>query len=129
VPGCSAAGENPRAVLVAPGETRRAEFVVTCGAELSVLEVRTHTTGIEPFPTGYKVALDGNTPRTIGVHGTLTIPDLEPGDHLVLLTGLGTDCGVAGSNPLTLQLAPNATARAEFTVACFASRGASGSRR
>ena len=62
-------------------------------------------------------------PETIGVDAMLTIPDLESGDHLVLLTGLGTDCGVTGSNPLSLQLAPNATARAEFAVACFASRG------
>jgi hypothetical protein len=122
-PGCSVDGENPRAVLVAAGETRRAEFVVTCGADRSALEVRTHTTGIEPFPAGYQVALDGNPPQTIGVNATLTIADLESGDHLVLLTGLGTDCGVTGSNPLSLQLAPNATARAEFAVACFASLG------
>jgi TolB protein len=123
VPGCSVVGENPRQVLVTAGETRRVDFAVTCSPVRSILEVRTHTTGLEPFPASYEMALDGGVPRSIGVTAALTIPDLDPGDHLILLTGLGTNCAVTGSNPLSLRLVPDSTTRAEFAVTCFASRG------
>jgi hypothetical protein len=123
VRGCRIDGENPRQVLVSAGETQRVDFAVTCAPERSALEVRTRTTGLEPFPAAYEVALDLGIPQSIGVNATLAIPDLESGDHLVGLSGLGTNCAVTGSNPLSLRLVPDSTVRAEFAVACFASRG------
>jgi hypothetical protein len=79
------------------------------------LEITTATTG-DPGED-YTVIVDGASPRTIAATATLTIPDVEVGSHVVLLT-LPTGCILEGENPRTIAVAESATATTAFIVTC-----------
>ncbi len=85
---------------------------------MPALEIRTATSGTAPDPDGYTVAVDGGTPRPIGVTDTLIVDPLPPGVHGVALAGLAAHCAAAGENPATATVARGATTVVEFVVAC-----------
>src|SRR4051794_41608175 len=78
-------------------------------------ETTTATTG-DPGED-YTVIVDGASPRTIAATATLTIPDVEVGSHVVLLT-LPTGCILEGENPRTIAVTESATATTAFIVTC-----------
>lgn len=98
-------------------------LVAACGGEFvepttAVLELRTVTTGAPVDPDGYAVRLDGGQPTAIGVNGTLSVPDLVAGEHVVELVGLASNCVPAGANPLTVTANAGDVVRARFEVVC-----------
>jgi hypothetical protein len=76
------------------------------------------TTGSLPDPDGYTVAIDGATGVDIGVNGTYTKGELDPGDHLVALSGLAGNCTVVGDNPRTASVTVGDTIAVAIEVAC-----------
>jgi Tol biopolymer transport system component len=87
------------------------------------LEVTTSTGGTELDPDGYSVQIDGGAAQALAVEATLTIAELAPGDHTVLLTGLAANCTISGANPLTVVVTAGETAPAAFAVTCAPTTG------
>jgi hypothetical protein len=82
-----------------------------------VIEITTTTTG-DPG-TDFTVIVDGASPRTIAANGTLTIPGVEVGSHIVQLT-LPTGCTLEGENPQTVGVTEDVAAPVAFAVTCGA---------
>jgi probable HAF family extracellular repeat protein len=87
------------------------------------IEITTATTGSDPDPDGYAVAIDGGTEIMVPITGTLRSDNLESGSHSVRLAGLAEHCAVQGENPRLVTVEAGATAQVSFTVVCSASTG------
>ena len=87
----------------------------TTGPPTGTLEVTTSTTGAPG--EDFTVIVDGASPRTIAATATLTIPEVEVGSHVVLLT-MPAGCVLEGENPRTVDVTQGATATAAFVVTC-----------
>lgn len=99
-------------------EIRR--ILVLCQAPSSpgTLQVDTSTTGDDIDPDGYSVSVTGQTSQAVGVNGSVSFPNLTPGNYQVQLTGVAANCTVAGSNPRTVAVPGGGTATTTFTVTC-----------
>jgi hypothetical protein len=115
---CSVAGDNPRSVTIAVGETTTAAFDLTCGGTTGALEVTAQTTGPSPDADGYAVSLDGTDRGPIGANAVLTLSNLIPGSHVVGLTGVAANCQVDGDNLRVVTIVAQATATLTFAVTC-----------
>ncbi len=82
------------------------------------LEITTVTTGDQPDPDGYVVALDG-TGHPIGSNATLTLSDLAAGDHQVELQGLAAHCALAGPNPRGITLGDGSPGQITLRISCL----------
>jgi TolB protein len=104
---------------------------VSCddGADITVpprtgaLEITTMTEGPDIDSDGYSVHVDGGDAQEITVSATLTIADVIPGTHSVLLTELAPNCTVSGANPQTIVVLPVETASLTFAVTCIPAVG------
>jgi hypothetical protein len=88
------------------------------GPLTGAVAITTSTTGAEPDPDGYTLLLDGSDMRPIGAAAADTLSDLSPGNHLVGLTGMASNCELQGDNPRGVAVAAGATAAAAFVVTC-----------
>ena len=125
-PNCELQGDNPRGVAVAAGATTLATFILTCAEpvpEAGSLRVTTATSGASADADGYTVTLEGDAARPIGTSGSITIPNLVPGEYSVELGGVAGNCAVSGDNPRIITVATAATATATFSVVCQATTG------
>jgi Tol biopolymer transport system component len=118
---CTVAGDNPRTVAVAAGSTASTTFSVACVAETGDLEVSAATTG-DDQDDAYTVSVDGGAAQAIDANGTLTFPDLTPGDYEVTLGDIAANC-VTSNNPRTVAVAAGGTASTTFDVACTSQVG------
>jgi hypothetical protein len=124
---CQVSGANPQTVTVSGGASAAVAFTVTCvevpGGN-GTLRITTATSGPDPDPNGYDVAVDVGAAQPIGVNAATTLTNVSAGDHSVQLSGVATNCNVQGSNPRSISVASGATAEVSFTVSCSASTGA-----
>jgi Tol biopolymer transport system component len=67
---------------------------------------------------GYTISVDQGAPMTIADRGTVTIPGLATGRHLVLLGGVAQNCEILGGNPLPI-MAKEAPLQLSFYVTCY----------
>src|SRR3954471_432722 len=86
------------------------------------LEITTQTSGSVPA-TGYAYRVDGEPAQTIGSNARVSRADLDPGSHVVQLTGLPEGCAPAGDNPKAVSVAAGATTTIDFSVTCVAPVG------
>lgn len=112
------AGDNPRSVSIAVGQTTTAAFDVTCGGTTGSLEITAQTNGPSPDADGYAVSLDGTDRGPIGANAVLTLSNLPPGSHVVGLTGVAANCQVDGDNLRVVTIVAQATATVTFAVTC-----------
>lgn len=82
------------------------------------IEVTVSTSGADVDTDGFSVSVDGGTARFVAAGGSVTLADLSPGSHSVLLTGLAENCRVDGTNPRTVMVGSNGTATVAFAVVC-----------
>jgi adhesin/invasin len=115
---CGVAGDNPRSVTIAVGQTTTAAFDLTCGGTTGALEVTAQTSGPSPDADGYAVSLDGTDRGPIGANAVLTLSSLPPGSHVVGLTGVAANCQVEGDNLRVVTIVAQATATLTFAVTC-----------
>jgi hypothetical protein len=115
---CSVAGDNPRSVTIAVGQTTTAAFDLTCGGTTGNLEITAQTNGPSPDADGYAVSLDGTDRGPIGANAVLTLSNLTPGSHVVGLTGVAANCQVDGDNLRVVTIVAQATATLTFAVTC-----------
>jgi TolB protein len=118
---CTVNGANPVTVEITENATVQAAFAITCtGTGTGSISVTTQTTGSNLDPDGYTVAVDGGSPQTVGVNGSLTIAGLSPGNHSVQLAGIASNCTVGAPNPRTVSVTSGATVATTFQVSCVA---------
>jgi hypothetical protein len=126
---CEVQGQNPRTVSVVAGETVNETFAVLCVQPPPVtggLSVTTTTSGVSPDPDGYTATVDGNDAGAIAAEGSLAVPDLGAGDHLVGLAGVAANCTVEGANPRTAAVVAGVVVSVAFGIECEAPPPGSG---
>jgi len=87
------------------------------------LDIATSTSGPEPDADGYSVQVDGGAARAIGATGTLSIPDVPPGNHTVELADMASNCTISSLNPQAVSVTAGETATASFAITCGATTG------
>jgi WD40 repeat protein len=107
-----------------------------CGSDpaepaAAALELTIRTTGRDLDSDGYDVTIDAGSPLAVPTNGSVTIPDLAPGVHTLVLTGLAGNCTLTTPTPLEITVPGAAGAVTTVEVACtaiytLAYRGASG---
>jgi hypothetical protein len=86
------------------------------------IQVTTNTSGTDLDTDGYTVSVDGDTPQAIGIDDTLIIPEVEPGDHTVVLAGVASNCTVGFGNNQRIATVPvGDTVKVAFAVTCESS--------
>lgn len=113
-----AAGENPQTVAISSGSTAAATFAVTCAPSTGSLVASTSTDGTATDPDGFELTVDGAGRGSLPPNGSVTVPQLSAGTHLVGLTGLALNCTVTGDNPIAVTVVAGETAQVRFTVTC-----------
>src|SRR5437899_2160332 len=96
---------RPRALLGLPDVGALAVTVATSGSNT---------------PSGYTMTVDGSSSQSVGANGVATFIGLAPGDHVVLLSGVPSNCTVSGANPRTVSLIAGLVAATTFSVSCTA---------
>lgn len=117
-----ATGPNPREVSVAGGLVSPVTFTVTCAepaAETGTIAIELETTGTEPDPDGYAVAVDGVT-QAGPLNGSFAIGLVPAGTRTVELLDVAQGCAVAQSAERTVELQSNSTSTERFEVTCGA---------
>lgn len=84
------------------------------------LEIVMNTSGANPDPDGYEIAIGGGTPQPIGTNATLTVGALDAGPYTVAVSGVAVNCEVAGTNPRTVNVVAGDTVSIAFSLTCVA---------
>ena len=123
---CTVTGSSEQIVQVPAGGTVEVVFSVTCSPlppSTGTLEVTTRTTGSTLDPDGYTFTIDDGGAQAIGVNGTVSVPGLSAGDHVLRLAGAATNCAVGGANPRSATVPAGGTVRVTYDVTCSATTG------
>jgi hypothetical protein len=116
---CRVEGSNPRVVQVFGDATTAVQFAVVCPKPLiGGLRIQMITTGEPVDENGYTVTVSGANPRAIGVNELEIIEGLEPGVHLVSLSGLSPQCVLQGGSPQRHVVVPGKQVLIRLRVAC-----------
>jgi hypothetical protein len=116
---CQVTTDNPRTVTVVADEVVTATFTVVCETT-GFIAVTTHTTGDDPDPDGYALAVDGADAPLIGANATVTLAT-DAGVHGVTLSEIADNCAVqGGSATQTVTVTAGETVDLTFDVACTA---------
>jgi hypothetical protein len=97
---------------------------VSCDA-LGAVQVTAVTTGADIDANGYRITvIDAEVGAVAGspmfVNGTIVVPRLTPGRHLVMLQGLAANCDGPELTPRAVDVVSGGTVAVEFVVACTA---------
>jgi len=111
---CTVAAPNPRVVTVMPGQTTNVNFEVNCVA--TGIAITTRTAGVDG-PNAYDVVLNGRNAAAIGSNDSVVVGRLQPGTHTIALS-VASNCTVAGTSPVTVEVLPRTTTRVLFQVTC-----------
>lgn len=84
------------------------------------VEVTTTTTGSSLDADGYMVSVAGGAAQAIDVNGTVTVTGVATGSRSVELTGVASNCTVAGDNPRDVSVTDGGTVSTTFDVTCAA---------
>ena len=115
---CLVEEANPRSVTVSSGATAEVSFAISCTAATGSIQVTTATSGLNPDPDGYTVALDGTAPVVMARDGSHTFERATAGPHQIQLGGLSANCLPSGDNPQAVMVTPGGTATAAFHISC-----------
>jgi Tol biopolymer transport system component len=87
------------------------------------LELSTFTQGAPPDPDGYLLQVDEGEATAVAANDTLSLPDVDVGEHRIALSGLAANCVVAGPNPRTVVAAAGLVTKVRLAVTCSATTG------
>ena len=90
--------------------------------DTGTIQVEVATSGEGTDDDGFTVSLDnGAVTEAIDVDGSVTLEDVDAGEHSVELTDLSANCTVEGDNPESLTLDAGGEETVSFAVTCTAS--------
>lgn len=87
------------------------------------LEVTTVTSGPEPDPDGYTIAIDDGPALALGANATFHGEDLAAGEHSVGLAGVAANCALEGENPRLIEVVAGQTASLTLAISCSTAAG------
>jgi TolB protein len=90
------------------------------GSSASSVTVSNVTTGGAFDPDGFSVAIDGTDAVALELNESVTVTGLAGGTHTVALTGVASNCTVAGGATKSVEVAQESPAELRFDVACTA---------
>jgi WD40 repeat protein len=120
---CEVGGVNPRAVVVGSGGTGApaiVPFSVSCSPKVGRVRVSVATTGSDPDPDGYFVAIEGRVGSVVPANGSQDFNGVHEGTAVIELREVAGNCRVDGANPRTVTVAFGGTAEVAFTIQCVA---------
>ena len=120
---CAVAGGATVTATVEANKTAEVSYAVTCGPTHGRIVVTTTTTGDSLDPNGYQVELDDSGQGPIGLNDTLSIQGVPPGDRVITLRDVASNCDVDGNNPKHLTMSPGEVDTVSFRVQCQAPVG------
>lgn len=123
---CQLAGENPASVTVTAGVASLVTFSVACTeipSTTGTLSVTTQTTGADPDPDGFRLAIDDGAGQHVGANATTVIAHLAAGPHTLTLGGVARNCTVEGEGSREFAIVVGDTTRVSFAVSCVSSSG------
>ncbi len=88
--------------------------------ENGILIVQTVTTGGDPNPEGYVIAVQGAGTREMEANGSTQFGDLEAGTYQIQLNEIAGHCELSGENPVSIEVIAGDTVTAIFEVSCRA---------
>ena len=91
----------------------------TGGGSGSIL-VTTETSGSDLDPDGYTVLVDGHELGAVQPTGQVTIPDIAAGSHVVLLSGIATNCQINGTNRRGVTVSDGQSSPIDYSITCSA---------
>lgn len=115
---CQITGTNPRSVTVESSRIAVVTFTMSCTARVGSVRVTTTTTGPDADPDGYMATVMGGPSLAIGTNATITLPNVREGVRLVVLTGVASNCDVAGLDTIGVSVALGTTVDASFSIQC-----------
>ena len=115
-PNCELTGGSDRSITVGTAAVELSLDVV-CRPAFGTLVISIEAIGI-PDPDRFTVTLDDATGLTITSAGSLTIPEVRPGDHQIELSGLAHGCVLQSPSPQAVRVTANASTPLRFVVAC-----------
>jgi len=115
---CAVTSDNPVSVSVTVGATATTSFAVSCVAAVGSLEVTVSTTGEALDDDGYVVTVIAGPTGAVEANGTITLADVPVGNRNVQLSGINTNCDVAGPNPKAVVMAFGQTTQVTFELGC-----------
>jgi YVTN family beta-propeller protein len=117
---CTLFGGTTRSINLSPGDTTDVLLSVTCQAppNPATLRLTTVTTGGDPDFDGYTYALDGDTPAAIGPNTSVTLVSLLPGSHQLVVSGVASNCTLAGGTTRSVTLTSGVTTDVQLAVTC-----------
>jgi Tol biopolymer transport system component len=117
-PNCRVTGENPRTVRVGSGSTRIG-LEVDCGSPTGTVVVASVTGGLHPDPDGYTVSIGDHADQPIGPNARVALSGILAGDVSVRLSGLSSNCTLAGENPRRVTVSNGDSSQVTFEVTCI----------
>jgi Domain of unknown function (DUF1929) len=103
---------------------------LTCsgGSSLEVpsfgtLRVTTSTGGAELDADGYTLQVDGGAAQPLPPAGTFENSSVQPGDHILTVSGIAGNCGATGENPRTVNVEAGKTTAVAFDISCQPTTG------
>jgi Tol biopolymer transport system component len=123
---CLVDGANPRMLDVTLGMTVEVAFVITC-PPAGGLRVTTATTGVHLDPNGYDLEIrrEGSnsvTHTAAAANGTANVSGLAPGNYLLTLLDVATNCDVVAPSPRAVAVVSGSATPVTFDVSCVAPR-------
>ena len=116
---CEVTSANPQTATVVAGDVVNVAFTVAC-EHTGFIQIWTQTTGEDPDPNGYFLAVDGADAPIIEANVVATLA-VDAGEHEVTLSEVAANCTVQGEGAAqTVTVAANETAHLTFVVACTA---------
>ncbi|HEU4524281.1 MAG TPA: hypothetical protein VFR62_04630, partial [Gemmatimonadales bacterium] len=88
------------------------------GVEPGALRVSASTSGSPADPDGYGLAVDERAPVPIGPADTITIGDLVPGNHILVVSGVDEHCALERPTPISVTVPQGDTLAVELSVVC-----------
>jgi WD40 repeat protein len=122
-PNCVIQGDSSRAATIeAEDQVVDVTFTGTC-VRLGGVRVTVVTTGSDPDPDGYSIALlpvsaPYSGAQQVTTSAAATFTRVAPGGYRVQLGGVAANCGVAGVNPRAFTVPSGDTVGVSVEVAC-----------
>lgn len=109
-------------------------FTAACGDSTrpiapatGAIEITTLTAGAKSDldSSGYTLSIDSGPSSVITDNAKVTISNLTPGNHVVFLFGLASNCWLSGNNRRVVNVVGSALVPVSFAVFCEANGGPS----
>jgi hypothetical protein len=114
---CQVSGDNPQTITVGAGDTVFVSFHPFCGNPGEVV-VHTRTRNHLDLD-GNLLLVDGVEYGAIGLNDEAILAGLEPGDHVVTLSGIAFECLVIDHIVTkTVTVVETETAHVDFNLLC-----------